>query len=158
MAGNFGRARSKTLTLLGACLPDCTVRARFETQLEERGLQVDAVMEEFLGSEDDPDEFRQRVEEFWQRVATNVQVGRLRLLFVADQIPPELRRVVEFLNQQMNPAEVLAAACVVGSGRQRGFIRTLVLPRRSTAPAVCRLDLCQRGDLFLLVSVQAALR
>jgi len=30
------------------------------------------------------------------------------MVFVADVIPHELRRVVEFLNQQMNPAEVLA--------------------------------------------------
>jgi hypothetical protein len=29
-------------------------------------------------------------------------------VFVADAIPPELRRIVEFLNAQMNPAEVLA--------------------------------------------------
>jgi hypothetical protein len=32
----------------------------------------------------------------------------VRLIFVADEIPPELRRVVEFLNRQMDPAEVLA--------------------------------------------------
>lgn len=30
------------------------------------------------------------------------------MLFVADSIPSELRRVVEFLNEQMDPAEVLA--------------------------------------------------
>jgi hypothetical protein len=30
------------------------------------------------------------------------------LIFIADEIPPELRRVVEFLNSQMDPAEVLA--------------------------------------------------
>lgn len=30
------------------------------------------------------------------------------MLFVADQIPVELRRIVEFLNEQMDPAEVLA--------------------------------------------------
>ena len=30
------------------------------------------------------------------------------MLFVADRIPPELRRIVEFLNQQMDPAEMLA--------------------------------------------------
>lgn len=30
------------------------------------------------------------------------------MLFVADMIPPELRRIVEFLNVQMDPAEVLA--------------------------------------------------
>ena len=39
---------------------------------------------------------------------TNLQAGRIRLLFVADQIPNELKRIVEFLNTQMNPAEVLA--------------------------------------------------
>jgi hypothetical protein len=30
------------------------------------------------------------------------------MLFVADKIPSELKRIVEFLNQQMDPAEVLA--------------------------------------------------
>lgn len=30
------------------------------------------------------------------------------MVFVADEIPPELKRIVEFLNQQMDPAEVLA--------------------------------------------------
>jgi hypothetical protein len=30
------------------------------------------------------------------------------MVFVADDIPPELRRVVEFLNEQTDPAEVLA--------------------------------------------------
>jgi len=36
------------------------------------------------------------------------ETGRIRMLFVADQIPAELRRIVEFLNQQMDPAEMLA--------------------------------------------------
>ena len=47
-------------------------------------------------------------ENFWQRVKTNLQAGKVRLIFVADEISAELRRVVEFLNQQMDPAEVLA--------------------------------------------------
>ena len=46
--------------------------------------------------------------EFWQQVKTNLQAGRIRMLFVADAIPQELRQVVEFLNGQINPAEVLA--------------------------------------------------
>jgi len=41
-------------------------------------------------------------------VKTNLKAGRIRLLFVADQIPDELKRIVEFLNAQMDPAEVLA--------------------------------------------------
>jgi hypothetical protein len=40
------------------------------------------------------------------------------MVFVADVIPPELRRIVEFLNGQMDPAEVLALEVkqYVGSG------------------------------------------
>ena len=45
---------------------------------------------------------------FWQTVQTNLEDGRLRLIFVTDRIPAELRRIVEFLNHQMSPAEVLA--------------------------------------------------
>jgi len=47
------------------------------------------------------------VEEFWQKVKSNLQAGRLRLIFVADQVPPDLKRMIEFLNRQMDPAEVL---------------------------------------------------
>jgi hypothetical protein len=45
---------------------------------------------------------------FWQSVKTNLQAKKLRLVFVADVIPTELRVVVEFLNEQMDPTEVLA--------------------------------------------------
>lgn len=48
------------------------------------------------------------VDAFWQLVKTNLLAGRIRMVFVADRIPRELRRIVEFLNQQMDPAEVLA--------------------------------------------------
>jgi hypothetical protein len=47
------------------------------------------------------------VEEFWRKVQTNLEAGRIRLLFVADSIPAELARIIEFLNEQMSPAEVL---------------------------------------------------
>lgn len=46
------------------------------------------------------------IEEFWQKVKSNLQAGRLRLIFVADAIPQELKRMIEFLNVQMDPAEV----------------------------------------------------
>jgi hypothetical protein len=59
-------------------------------------------------------------ETFWAMVKTNLQAGRVRLIFVADVIPPELRRIVEFLNAQMDPAEVLALEIkqYVGEGLQ----------------------------------------
>ena len=46
-------------------------------------------------------------EDYWEKVDNHLKTGRIRLLFVADEIPSELKQIVEFLNQQMNPAEVL---------------------------------------------------
>lgn len=46
-------------------------------------------------------------EQFWSTVNANLQAGRIRMVFVADALPPELIRIIEFLNEQMNPAEVL---------------------------------------------------
>ncbi len=48
------------------------------------------------------------VDAYWERVRTNLTAGRIRLVFVADVIPRELRRIVEFLNKQMSPADVFA--------------------------------------------------
>ena len=54
---------------------------------------------------------------FWERVATNLAAARLRLLFVADDIPDPLERVVEFLNAQMDRIEVLAVGSQAVQGR-----------------------------------------
>lgn len=50
------------------------------------------------------------VEDFFAQVETNLRAGRLRLVFVADVIPDELLRIVEFLNGQMSQTEVYAVA------------------------------------------------
>ena len=77
------------------------IRAKFEIRCEKDEENPDESLTEFLGDEVD-------IDEFWQRVKTNLQAGRIRLVFLSDSIPSELRRVVEFLNEQMDPAEVLA--------------------------------------------------
>jgi hypothetical protein len=46
-------------------------------------------------------------EKFWQKVKENIGEGRIRMLFVADEIPRELKTIIEFLNIQMNKSEVL---------------------------------------------------
>jgi hypothetical protein len=61
--------------------------------------------------------------EFWLKVKTNLEAGRIRLLFVADAIPSELRRIIEFLNKQMDPAEVLGVELRQFEGQG---LRTLV--------------------------------
>lgn len=82
-------------------LPVENIRARFEQRCEESKLDPEQQLQEHLGDDGNPDQF-------WQMVKTNLQAGKVRMVFVADVIPPELRRIVEFLNEQMDPAEVLA--------------------------------------------------
>lgn len=77
------------------------LRATFEANCQTRGHDPEATLLESL-------DLRIDTEEFWQRAITNLQAGKVRLIFVADTIPAELRRIVEFLNEQMNPAEVFA--------------------------------------------------
>jgi hypothetical protein len=72
------------------------IRAEFEKNCDNPEKRL----AEFLDDGSDP-------EEFWQKVKTNLQAGKIRMLFVADVIPSELRRIIEFLNQQIDPAEVL---------------------------------------------------
>ena len=73
------------------------MRAEFEANSADAQEELSQLLDE----DADP-------EEFWQKVKTNLQAGKIRMLFVADLIPTELRRIVEFLNEQMDPAEVLA--------------------------------------------------
>ena len=80
--------------------PTGTLRAIFERRLEREELDADAELAAVLGPDTDS-------EGYWEQAAANLKAGRIRLVFVADEIPRELRRVVEFLNEQMT-AEVIA--------------------------------------------------
>jgi hypothetical protein len=53
----------------------------------------DAVLAAFIGDRDP--------EAFWGQVDANFKAGRIKLVFVADEISRDLARVVEFLNDQM---------------------------------------------------------
>ncbi|MDL2238522.1 hypothetical protein LJC56_11985 [Christensenellaceae bacterium OttesenSCG-928-K19] len=44
---------------------------------------------------------------FWETVQTNLRAGKIRLMFVADEIPKTLQAIIEFLNDQMVQTEVL---------------------------------------------------
>lgn len=76
-----------------------TIRARYEAT--SPGESPEAAIAAALGADID-------LESFWNRVETNLAAGRMRLMFVADVIPNELRAIVEFLNQHMTQVEVLA--------------------------------------------------
>ena len=76
-------------------LPTEEIREKIESQYDL------ALQEDFLDNAENE-------EKFWQSVKTNLQAGKVRMVFVADKIPNELKRIIEFLNEQMDPAEVLA--------------------------------------------------
>lgn len=77
------------------------LRGMYTATCEKQGTDPDETLADFLESAIDPDTF-------WEKVKTNLQAGKVRLIFAADTIPNRLRRVVEYLNEQMDPAEVLA--------------------------------------------------
>ncbi|MFC1515797.1 hypothetical protein ACFL7E_03460 [Thermodesulfobacteriota bacterium] len=81
--------------------PMDTIISNFRARCEKDEIDPDEELASLLEPDSDPDEF-------WEKVKTNLQSGKVRLLFIADEIPSELRRIVEFLNEQMDPAEVLA--------------------------------------------------
>jgi hypothetical protein len=81
--------------------PSDEIRRLFELGCQERGSIAEDTITDFVAGEE-------TYEGFWDRVRTNLKAGRVRLIFVSDRIPPELQRIVEFLNEQMTVAEVLA--------------------------------------------------
>ena len=109
---DYAAHATKTMGMAG-------VRRDFEAS---RGTNADDVLIDFLQPDADanPDAI---VGAFWERLATNLAAKRVRLLFVADRIPDELARVVEFLNEQMPRIEVLAVEVKQFQG---ATLRTLV--------------------------------
>ena len=100
---------------------------------EETQDEPDAVISKLLGDDNEPD-----IDSFWERVATNLEANRLRLLFVADEIPAELERVVTFLNEQTrDTVEVLAVEVKQYPGQFGDAIVSRVIGRIET-PAESR--------------------
>ena len=65
----------------------------FSRSMHELGRDPDSELAGFIGERDPV--------EFWDQVDANFAAGRIRMIFVADEIPAELARIVEFLNEQM---------------------------------------------------------
>jgi vacuolar-type H+-ATPase subunit F/Vma7 len=91
---------------------------RFRAEFEANPEPEQAISDLLEDPDADP-------EEFWQKVKTNLQAGKVRLIFVSDRIPDELRRIVEFLNEQMSQTEVLAVE-IKQYVSQDSSLRTLV--------------------------------
>ena len=92
------------------------------------------------------------VEGFFVRVADNLRAGRIRMVFVADIIPDELRRITEFLNEQMKPADVFAVE--VKQYRAEGHKDSVIVPTvyGRTATASAKSPPMRRGSMQELLA------
>jgi hypothetical protein len=82
------------------------IQLEFEARCSEAGRPPEEILDAHLSSVETASE--DLIDGFWTDVKTNLEAGRIRLVFVADKIPSTLLRIVEFLNGQMDPCEVIA--------------------------------------------------
>jgi len=117
-----------------------TIRDCFQETCEAHSLNPVEILSEFLDPGPYPDS-----DVFWERVKTNLQAGKLRLVFLADQLPVELRRIIEFLNKQMDRTEVIGVEIKQygGEGFQALTSRTI---GRTADTIRQRTDVGQRWD------------
>lgn len=62
--------------------------------------ELDEVLQKDLGGELD-------IDNFWKKVEENLKNGKMRLIIATDELRPEVRRMIEYLNNEMQNAEVL---------------------------------------------------
>lgn len=104
------------------------LRRTFEDSANTKGDDPNEVLGRLLQTDGDLD-----ADLFWEKVATNLSARRMRLLFVADEIPDPLEHVVEFLNEQMPNIEVLAVEIKQFRGGQAQTLVPRVLGRTAKA-------------------------
>ncbi len=111
--------------------PAASLQAAFVATQEAVGADPAASVAELR---QDPD---CTVDSFFAEVETNLHAGRLRLVFVADVVPDELRRIVEFLNEQMSQTDVFAVEVkqYLADGRNDRVIVPTLIGRTGTASA-----------------------
>ena len=108
---SWGRCSTTRRTAPGYWPPD-SLEAEFKTRCAVDGLDADSLLAEHSAGDD--------ADAFWITVGENIRTGRLRMVFLADVIPPELQRIIEFLNEQTIRTEVLGVEVrqYVGQGHQ----------------------------------------
>jgi hypothetical protein len=77
------------------------MRSLYEERLSRAGQDPDAQLQQSLG-------IGRSAEEYSALVGENLARGRVRGYFVADEIPEDLRRIVEYLNRQLGESRFLA--------------------------------------------------
>ncbi|KAB1187529.1 MULTISPECIES: hypothetical protein [Haloferax] len=93
------------------------LREQFTETCEEHGRSPEQVLTAVVGEDDTGD--------VWELVEKNLRSRQVRLLFVADDLPSELKRVIEFLNEEFSSVEVFG----VEVKQYAGESKTAFVPR-----------------------------
>lgn len=97
-----------------------TLRAIFEESERTAGRVPEDTVTGFVGGDVED------VESFWARLGENLAAARVRCIFVADEIPTTLRRLVEFMNEHLDTVEVLAVEIPQYTTTADGGVKALV--------------------------------
>ncbi len=104
--------------------PEGSLRGFFEKTVGDPNLAQRQLADHLQGGDAD---------DFWTTVEDNLRSGRLRLVFVADHIPDTLRRIIEFLNEQMDRTEVIGVEVQQYLGGEHATLVPRVLGRTTAA-------------------------
>lgn len=93
---------------------------------QSRGKALDDEISDMLGEDGENTD----IEGYWEKVETNLRNHRVRLVFVSDSTSKELRRLIEFLNEEMSNVEVLAVEVKqfqrTGNQKQKALVPRVV--------------------------------
>lgn len=79
-----------------------------QQRLEKTQENIEDALAELLDPSGESEE--DLTDTFWSNVDVNLKAGKVRMVFVSDHLPSELRRIIEFLNRYMDPMEVLGVS------------------------------------------------
>ncbi len=126
------------------------LRRTFEKTARTSGLDPGDELAALLQMDGEPD-----ADGFWGKVAVNLDAKRLRLLFVADDIPDPLKRIAAFLNEQMPRIEVLAVEVKQFRGEEAQMIVPRVTGTIAVSSGKARQELTPELFLQNFVSAEA---
>ena len=102
---------------------------RFEATCQSKNLDAITEIQNLVGLDENTDIF-------WNKVDTNLKAGKIRLILVADVIPNEMKRIIEFLNGQMNPAEIIGVEIKQFVGKNSKTLVPKVVGQTSAAQSI----------------------
>lgn len=123
-----------------------------ETIIEKYEQQNKNICDE-LGIDENSEEL------FWSNVENNLKIGKIRLLFVADEIPASLKRIIEFLNNQMINTEVLGLEIkqFVSDGNTKTFVPRIVGQTSNSVAVKNKASWSEEGFLMAVKNVDEEL-